>query len=272
MLAGSGRDRGGAPFATGTPETTVTEPTSHPLPGLLRALRLRVPDAERAARFFCALLGAESERASFDTHSEHRIFASSTSVTEIDVVLTDEGSAPAARLCFETPDPEAALLCARELGGSGPDVAHASDDQGVPLGFQAPLSEGALERPAPGIGALGVAIVRVPDTARAREFHSRLFGTTFQKVGAGDFWWVDAGPSMGIFPVEHDMTRQDVPREAAEPDVYPFFVVSSLDLAVERVRELGGRTLDRAALGHFQVWDCRDDQETAFGLWWDPGR
>ena len=72
---------------------------------------------------------------------------------------------------------------------------------------------------------------------------------------------------MGIFPDDHDMTRPEAPASARGPGIYPFFVVNNLELAVDRVRELGGQTLDRAVLGPNQVCGCRDDQSTRFGLW-----
>jgi len=240
-------------------ETSMTGQNSSPLQGRLGEVHLRVADAGRAARFLGALPGAEPDSTGSDTDSDQRV----------NTVLTDNQSAAPVRMYFETPDPEAALAHAVTLGGSGAHITDARDDQGVALGF---YSAGATPRPAgcqPTGIAMGPVIVLAPDTARARVFHRELFGQAFHKVGSGDFWWVSSGPSIGIFPAAPKVASPDGPNRAGGPDIQVFFVVGDLDRSVGRVEALGGKVLDRDALGHFHVCDCRDDQGTRFGLWWD---
>ena len=251
----------------------MAKQSSLPATGRLSALRLRVVDADRAARFFGALLGAKTERKRIRSHTEQWIVASSSLVEPIDAVFTDDRTAPPARLCFATEDPEAAIARTIALGGSGRDTSDARDDQGVPLAFYVPAATTEQTRSQAAAGVLGVVIVLVPDTAKARHFHSGLFGQEFHKVGSGgDFWWVSNGPSMGIFPATHDVTNPKVPRTEKGLDVHALFCVNDLERAMTAVRELGGKTLDRARMGPYHVCDCRDDQGTRFGLWWDPSK
>ena len=242
--------------------TTNRAPEPSPLQGRLDTLQLRVVDADRAARFFSALVGPESARDHADPGPEQRVTT----------LFTDEASAPAARLGFETGDPEAALAQTVRLGGSGVDTADVRDDQGTPLCFYAPTAVTAQVGQQTAGLATGPVIVLTRDTAKARAFHNELFGQQFQKVGSGDFWWVSSGPAFGIFPVGHDLTNPEVPLPDDAPRIQVFFSVRNLDRAIARVKGLGGTTLHRGAVGHYQVCGCRDDQGTGFGLWWDSSQ
>ena len=240
----------------------MTEQRSSPLKGRLGTLQLKVANADRATRFFGALASPESERDHADPGHAQRVAA----------VFIDAGNAPAARLCFETGDPEAALARTVQLGGRGVDTADVHDNQGTPLSFYAPTAATAPGGRGTASLATGPVIVLTRDTAKARAFHHRLFGQEFQKVGSGDFWWVSSGPAFGIFPVGHDTTNPTVPLPDDDPHIQVFFSVGNLDHAIATVEELGGTTQHRGAVGHFRICGCRDDQGTGFGLWCDSNQ
>ena len=151
---------------------------SLPVPGgRLSTVYLRVADVDRAARYFGALLDANFERERIGSHNEQRIIAGSPVVPErIDVVFSDDSAAPPERLCFACADPDAALHRTVALGGTGADVSAARDDQGVPLCFTSSANSTEHTNKAAASGALGVVIVQIPDTGKAREFYHQLFG------------------------------------------------------------------------------------------------
>jgi predicted enzyme related to lactoylglutathione lyase len=234
-------------------------------------VRLRAGDADRAARFFGALVGAKTERRSIGAHIEQRIVESSPVIEPpIVAIFTDDQSAPPARLCFSTQDPEAAFARALALGGAGADMSDVRDNQGMPLAVQASVAMPTLNQAV--TGALGVVIVLVSDTAKAREFHHQLFGLDFYKVGSGDFWWVSKGPSLGVFTDMHETAGSETPHTEAGPTILALFCVGDLDQAMGKVLELGGSIVRRETMGPYHVCDCRDDQGMRFGLWWDPSK
>jgi len=95
----------------------------------------------------------------------------------------------------------------------------------------------------------------VPDTARGREFYSRLLGWEFQEWDdSGYFMVADAQPGGALMTGDggHPVVR---------------FHTDDIDAAVGRLRDLGGATdgpQDIDTVGRFA--HCRDDQGTAFGL------
>jgi predicted enzyme related to lactoylglutathione lyase len=254
-------------------EDRVAEQTSTSLEGTIAALRLRVHDADRAARFFGALLGSEATRLTVGAHAEQWFVARSPRVSDaIDVGFADDSQAPPQRLLYVTPDPQAALTRAVSLGGAGSSVSEARDNQGLPIGFHAPGEWARGAEPGTAKGALGVLLLQVPDTAKARAFQHDLFGAEFHRVGEGDFWWANRAPPTGVFPVDHDMTNPSVPLSHTVSHVRPFFCVGELEPAMAAVRELGGATFSSTAVGPFRICGCSDDQALPFGLWWEPSR
>jgi predicted enzyme related to lactoylglutathione lyase len=254
-------------------EDRVAEQTSTSLEGTIAALRLRVNDADRAARFFGALLGAEATRLTIGAHAEQWFVARSPLVSDaIDVGFTDDPRAPPQRVLYVTPDPQAALTRAVSLGGAGTSVSEARDNQGLPIGFHAPGAWASGAEPGAAKGARGVLLLQVPDTVKARAFQYDLFGAEFHRVGEGDFWWANRAPPTGVFPIDHDMTNSTVPLRNTAPHVRPFFCVGELEPAMAAVRRLRGETFSSTAVGPFRICGCCDDQALPFGLWWDPSR
>lgn len=242
------------------PEGTEMDPksdaqTALPQRGHISHLRIRVADVDRAARFFGALFSWQFTRVEREGHAEqHALCGSRSTVGSIRPVFLDQAEAPTVRVEFDVEDPARALARTLELGGSG-DANTARDDQGVPLSFSP--RPGPVTAAAEGVqpGQIAVVIFDVPDTAKARAFHSALFGRTYHQIGSGDRWWIE-GQSVGIFG-------------APASGVRFWCVVPSLEAATAEVARLGGQVIERGSMGPYQVCDCRDDQGTPFGLWYD---
>jgi predicted enzyme related to lactoylglutathione lyase len=217
-------------------------------------LRIRVSDADRAAAFFGALFGWKFQREQLATHVEQRLVPARTVIPgPIGAVFLDDRREAPVRLEFEVADVISAVALLHRLGGTG-DAGAASDDQGVPLALA--CRRDRFESDDAYASQIGVVVLHVPDTARACAFHAGLFQRTFHEVGSGGRWWVDH-MALGIFPATTSAVRF-------------WCVVGALEPAILRVCQLGGKALDRASMGPYLVCDCRDDQGTAFGLWYDP--
>lgn len=109
----------------------------------------------------------------------------------------------------------------------------------------------------------------VEDTELGREFYGALFGWKFEKVtfdgGYAISLPVDGAPPMGGV---HGREK------GARP--FLFFRVDNMEIAIERVVELGGTVADdelgneesAARFGRFKL--CRDNQGSPFGLHQPP--
>ena len=95
----------------------------------------------------------------------------------------------------------------------------------------------------------------VPDTDRGRAFYGSLFGWTIDERG-----WIETGGVPG------GMHGDD-----PETGIVLHFTVPDIQLAAERVRELGGEA-DELEEPDVTGWytSCRDDQGVAFGLHQPP--
>jgi uncharacterized protein len=218
-------------------------------------LLIRVSDVDRAAKFFGALFSWQFERKQLASHAEQRMVSGArTTVGSIRAVFVDDASAPPVRVEFDVEDPARALARTLELGGSG-DTANEHDDQGLPFAFSPRAGQVTASAEGVQVGQIAVVIFDVVDTAKARAFHTELFGRSYHQIGSGDRWWID-GQAVGIFG-------------APASGVRFWCVVSGLDTATAEVARLGGQVIERGSMGPYQVCDCRDDQGTPFGLWYD---
>ena len=95
----------------------------------------------------------------------------------------------------------------------------------------------------------------VPDAARAKVFYGELFEWSFHTTRGENAWIETSGVRGGL----HDND------EACTVIVY--FSVPDIDVAVRRVRELGGTADEPGPPGPSgRFTSCRDDQGVAFGL------
>ena len=221
----------------------------------LSALEIRVTDKARAYRFYDELFAW--------TLPDHTTTPASAS--RIETLFTDDRSAPAVRLWFESDDPATTLVRFRKLGGNADDTSDCRDAHGIPVGFR------SRQKRLPGKaarGELGVVIVGAAETAKARRFYGGLCGWTFHQIRQDDRWWTDHGP-VGFF--QASLMNIDFEPSAVPRDIVYFYAVPELDRSLEAVRRLGGRTLAPAMMGPNPVCGGYDDQGTRFGLCVIPG-
>jgi predicted enzyme related to lactoylglutathione lyase len=94
------------------------------------------------------------------------------------------------------------------------------------------------------------------DAGKARAFFGQLFGWDFHPLGNGQEGWFQA-PSIIIGMHGND----------PDPGVFAFFNVPDLEVAIAKVKELGGEAgdpVDEPGFGRFSF--CKDPQGMRFGL------
>lgn len=97
----------------------------------------------------------------------------------------------------------------------------------------------------------------VADTARAREFFSRLFGWRTTAFDGGDYHVIENGPVGAIAPKDTDLAHTRV-----------YFATDDIDASVTQIHELGGKTEDVQTMpGVGRIVHCQDDQGTPFSLY-----
>jgi uncharacterized protein len=106
-------------------------------------------------------------------------------------------------------------------------------------------------------GALSYIEIGASDAAKTRDFFSALFGWTFNAMGEqGGGWFQLPGMMAGLHGGN------------PEPQIYPFFEVPDLLIAVETVRKLGGTAEEpgpqEEGFGRFS--NCQDPNGIRFGL------
>ena len=221
--------------------------------GHISRLILRVTEVDRAAAFFGGLFSWQLEEAELSAHLGKKARALCVPTPScMGAVFVADPHAPSVRVEFGVTDSARAMAHVLQLGGSG-TAAEAADSQGVPLAF-VEAGKSALPR-RPHSGDIGVLIFDVPDTALARAFHSGLFGRSYHRIGTADRWWMN-DLTVGVF-------------RAPASGVRFWHVVPELEPVITKVLALGGTIVERGAMGPYQVCACRDDQGTAFRLWYD---
>ena len=98
---------------------------------------------------------------------------------------------------------------------------------------------------------------------RAQRFYGQLFGWTMQKAPVPDLeYWV-------IRASEGDALGGLVLRGAPNQATVNYYTVPSVDEALSKVQELGGRvTVPKAAIPHVGYnAQCIDTEGNTFGLW-----
>lgn len=98
--------------------------------------------------------------------------------------------------------------------------------------------------------------IGVPDARRAKSFYGQLFGWAFTPT-TGDNAWIETPGVRGGLHGDDDAS-----------DIELYFAVDDIEVAVRRVRELGGEApeLDPGPDQGGRFVRCRDDQGVRFGL------
>lgn len=220
---------------------------------------LWVPDIERAADFFAAVLGwtyapGSSEQGRRVTN------------TPLPLGLWGDPNASTLFLSYYVDDLAAAVDRVRAAGGTVKTphrepyglTVDCTDNEGVRFAMlevaaDAP-SRAALS--APGHGALTYITMQVADTARARAFYGAVFGWDFAAGNWPDGWNV-------LQPVP--MTGMAGGRGAGGN--MPVYQVDDVDAAVQRVREAGGTASEPDRRPHGTMSDCASPDGVGFALW-----
>lgn len=225
---------------------------------------LWVPDVDRAAAFYAAVLGW-----SYAERSPHaRMVAGS--LPRALVALDAPGAEfwpdprPGAFTSRAVADIDAAVARVRAAGGRSTDPqdtpygrsADCVDDQGLAFslhergpGEPRPAPNGAVD------GDVAYLTLQVPNSARARAFHTAVFGWTFSPGRIADGWGVEGPAPMTGMSGGH-----------AEPALVPMYRVEDVTDAVERVRAAGGTATDPAPQAYGISSECADDQGLPFWL------
>jgi predicted enzyme related to lactoylglutathione lyase len=224
---------------------------------------LWVPDVERAAAFFSAVLGwryapagGPRERQVEGTARPHGLWGGQERSTLF--------------LCFAVDDIEAVLERVESGGGRAGRarrepygvVADCADDQGMP--FALVESAGSREpRPAPrppaaagtAHGDLAYITMEVVDSGHARTFYGSVLGWRYSPGHAEGGWEVeDVAPMVGMIG------------GAGTATIVPMYRVDDVAGAVDRVRAAGGTATDPERQPYGVTSSCVDDQGTRFYL------
>jgi len=254
-------DKKGSPMPTVDPEAETSKPASPPppRPGDIAYASLWVPDVERAAGFFSAVLGWRY--ATVGTPQGRQV----EGVVPRHGLWGGQGLSTLF-LCFAVDDVVEAVQEVRRAGGETEDpreepyglVADGTDDQGVAFALvESPHGATGERGPSTGVnhGDLAYVSMLVPSSARARAFYGSVLGWRFSAGHAPDGWQVeDVAPMVGVAG------------GARQASVMPMYRVDDIADAVERVRAAGGAASAPERQPYGVTSTCTDDQGTSFHL------
>ena len=228
-------------------------------PGDIAYVSLWVPDVDRAAAFFGAVLGwsyapgsGPQGRQVEGVNPRHGLWGG------------QERSA--LFLCFAVDDVEAAVDRVQAAGGRAERpreepygiVADCADDQGLPFAMvqlpAAPVGDQLSptgDRP----GDLAYVVMELVDSARSRDFYGSVLG-----------WRFSPGRTPGGWEVEDVVPMVGMAGGQDRPTIVPMYRVGDISVAVERVRAGGGTATDPERQPYGVTSTCTDDQGTRFYL------
>jgi uncharacterized glyoxalase superfamily protein PhnB len=252
----------------GSRNATVVDPFGHrwllhtPLdqlpqtdqPGDVGYAWLTVPDPDRAAAFYAAVLGWEYAPG---------YAAGGRRVVGQSFTLGIGRGEPGWHLSWGVADVAAAVERVRAAGGTASDAeqrpygsaADGSDDQGQVFALH--QSGYGPRVPANGArqGDLSYLTLEVVDSARFRAFYGAVLGLRFEPGTVEDGWAVP-----GISPMT------GISGGHAVAAVVPMWKVDDVAAAVERVRAAGGTASDPERQPYGITAECTDDQGVRFYL------
>ena len=219
---------------------------------------LNVPDVERAAAFYAAVLGW-----TYDRRSEDALMVSGQSMH---IGLFRTPGPPDLYCSYAVGDVDAAVRRVRAAGGThqAPTEqpwgrsADCVDSQGRAFSVFAPRLEVAGDRPPVNgsrPGDVGYLTYNVADSRRARDFYGAVLGWRFTEGHADDGWQIEEVAPMG-----------GLGGGAAEPRTVPMWRVDDIASAVQRVRAAGGTATEPEQQAYGITSECVDDQGSHFYL------
>jgi uncharacterized protein len=237
-------------------------------------------DRDKAVEFYTYVIGWDTQAYDFQGNEgpEYTMWAAGGvpvgGVMEIDEETMGDMQ-PGWSGYVHTPDVDATLRKAKELGGSVPGepmdiptvgrMAELTDPQGATLWVLAPTPSESMPEP-PASGSFSWNELATTDYEAAFDFYRRLFGwRQWDDMDMGDgfmYRMFGEGEQMygGIY---------NKPPEMPAPPHWTFYViVDDIDAALERVKERGGQVLNgpMEVPGGDRVAQCLDPEGAAFGL------
>ena len=220
---------------------------------------LWVPDVERAATFFSAVLGWSFQP---NSRGPNRMVEG----TGISHGLAGGVDRPNMFLCFMVDDIGAALARVQSAGGTAEAptaapyglIANCVDDDGTPFALYQPPAERPEARPAINgtrNGDISYITMEVRDSAKARAFYGSVLGWRFTPGHVDDGWAPDDVAPMTGMHGGHTLAT-----------VVPMYRVDDIRTAVAEVRARGGRATDPEQQAYGMSAECVDDQGTHFYL------
>ena len=223
-------------------------------PGDVGYAWLTVPDPDRAADFYAAVLGWEYEPGNVP---------GGRNVTGRSLPLGIGRGEPGWHLSYAVDDVAAAVRRVRAAGGTAADpearpyglAANCVDDRGTVFVLHPAGSGPRSPENGAGPGDLSYLTFEAVDSARFRDFYGSVLGWTFTGGGMEDGW-----SAVGVSP----MTGMHG-GHAADRAV-PMWKVDDVAAAVERVRAAGGTATDPERQPYGITAECADDQGVRFYL------
>jgi predicted enzyme related to lactoylglutathione lyase len=215
---------------------------------------LTVPDPDRAAAFYAAVLGWEYDPGHAPGGRDVRGRSTKVGIG---------AGEPGFHVSYAVDDVAAAVARVRAAGGTAGDAerrpygtaADCADDQGGPfslheagIGVRAPVN-GA------GPGDLSYLTLEVVDSARARAFYGAVLGWAFDPGGSPDGY-----TPRGVAPMTGMHGGNGV------HTAVPMWKVADVAAAVGRVRAAGGTATDPERQPYGTTSECTDDQGIRFYL------
>lgn len=254
---------------SGTAESAAPagEPQGH-----LGYAALWVPDVDRAAAFFAAVLGWSYSAGG----PEHRMVDGASphhGIVALSALPSGAWDAwPRHSTLFishAVADVDAAAQRVRAAGGQAGTptdepygrMADCVDDQGIPFsvhqdsGAGASAGAGSEAEVSAGPARLVYLTFEVADSARARAFFGTVFGWGFSPGHVADGWQVEGMTPMSGMQGGHDQTA-----------IVPMYAVEDVRATVSRVRQAGGSATDPERQPYGVTSSCADDQGTRFYL------
>lgn len=245
-----------APTSAATGTDGGTDPIRQ---GDLGYVSLWVPDVERAAGFFAAVLGW-----TYEPQAEGH--ARQVAGRELHQGLFGGQDRSTLFLCFVVDDMEAAVERVRDAGGQADEPtlephglsAMCVDIEGTPFSlYQPPPGPRGERLAANGVrhGDVSYVTMEVRDSAAVRAFYGAVLGWHFDPGRVEDGWGpADVVPMTGLHG-GHEVTT-----------VLPMYRVDDIVAAVARVRAAGGSATDPEQQPYGLTSECVDDQGTRFYL------
>jgi uncharacterized protein len=215
------------------------------------------PDPERGAAFYRGLFGWTLE-----AREQGDGYGIASTTVYGGIVGGREGTRPF--LYFATDGVPNAAAAVQEYGGAAGEVSFFSEGvsvdctyDGVEFGVFRPNEMPPQPSPSNRLGDLGYFTVPIGDPGDARSFYAAVLGWEYEHddIDAAYHHVVNCAPPGGLYS-EDDGKR---PRS--------YFRVADLDIALQKVRELGGEAGARVDSATGASAACRDDQGIELSLW-----